>query len=94
MTARFATFNKIVCVEILLTFGTTTTIAAVAEVSLPVNNTATGAARPQGSLTCFDSSTGNVYSGVPAQFDASHVFFYFDASPLVPDPVGGTVALA
>lgn len=83
VVAKFATFNKIVCVDIVLTFGSTTTIASVAQVSLPVSNTNAGAAKPQGTLTCFDASTGNVFAGVPAIFDATHVFLYHDGAPLV-----------
>ena len=81
--AKWARVNKVILVDLLVVFGTTTTVSgAVSVTSLPASNPAFAAAYRLGHLAALDVSAGQYYAGVVLSTGATSAALFFNASPL------------
>lgn len=82
IAAKYAKNGNVVHVEVLIVFGSTTTIAAGALISLPTNNTAGSSAQILGSTGMFDVSAGIIYRGTALVNSATDLVLYQSNTPL------------
>ena len=63
-THVYQQLNKLIVVHGFITLGSTSTVTADIEITLPVTGKAYGATSPIGSCLMFDSSTGVTFAGL------------------------------
>jgi hypothetical protein len=82
LTAKWARHNKTILVNVLVLFGSTTSITGSLIVSLPVNNIAAAFGMTLGDVGMYDISATARYRGVAMYDSASTVGGFTNATPL------------
>jgi hypothetical protein len=82
-TGRYTQVGQTTVLEVIVVFGTTTTITGAVTIgSLPTNNNASATSLKLGDVTMFDSSSGFVYMGVALTAGATTANLFNNAIPI------------